>query len=74
MRKYGTGIIVESGLPGNKLKHIKLVKETIHRYRLHIANHRGKWEATPFRDTKENLIKTTMENFPWVLADLNSEL
>ena len=39
------------------------------RYTLDMANHSGKWEATPFGGTIQELVGIVAETFPWTLED-----
>ena len=48
-RKYGATVIVESGPDDDVYKHLRLTRDGVHVWSLHIANHRGRWEPTPFR-------------------------
>jgi hypothetical protein len=37
---------------------------------LDFADHRGRWEATPFRATLPELVEMAVTQFPWVLANV----
>jgi len=34
-----------------------------------VADHRGKWERTPFREQLTSLVDVVISTFPWVLSD-----
>jgi len=42
-------------------------------YILNMANHKGKWEPTPFKGTLEELLEMVIEQFPWTLTDYYRE-
>jgi hypothetical protein len=48
-RKYGATVIVESGPADDVYKHLRFTRDGVHVWQLHIADHRGRWEFTPFR-------------------------
>lgn len=66
-RTYGATVIVESGPSEDPHRHIRLTRDSVHLWRLDIADHRGRWEHTPFRANLEELISTVAEMFPWTL-------
>ena len=70
-RKYGSAVIVESGPAADPIKHLRLRRATVHLWCLDFANHRGRWERTPFRDTIDALIAQVLDSFPWTVADLD---
>jgi hypothetical protein len=66
-RAYGATVIVESGPAADPLKHFRLRRDSVHLWCLDMANHRGQWERTPFRDNSKTLVKTVLTQFPWTL-------
>jgi len=68
-RKYGSAVIVESGPAGDAIKHFRVRRDTVHLWLLDFADHRGKWERTPFRAQLEELLETVVETLPWTVAD-----
>lgn len=72
-RKHGAAVIVESGPVDDPVKHIRLRRDTVHLWLLDIADHRGRWERTPFRDQIDNLLATVAQTFPWVLSPVAPE-
>lgn len=68
-RKHGASVIVESGPKVDPIKHFRVRRDTVHLWLLDVADHRGRWERTPFRDQLEALIKTVIEEFEWTLTD-----
>ena len=68
-RRYGATLIVESGPSNDPTKHFRLRRDTVHLWYLDMADHRGRWERTPFRNTVDELTKTVFEDFPWTIAE-----
>lgn len=62
----GAAVIVESG-PDDVYKHLRLTRDGVHVWLLHIANHRGRWEPTPFPDPLDELVTLIADTFPWTL-------
>lgn len=69
-RKYGIKIIVESGTQRQRHKHMRFVRSTVHLWHVEFADHRGRWERTPFRDTMDNIVSMVFDDFPWMMADI----
>lgn len=69
-RKYGTSVIVESGPAADPVKHLRLRRDTVHLWRLDVATHTGRWEATPFRAQLQELVTIVVESFPWTLTPI----
>jgi hypothetical protein len=72
-RTYGAAVIIESGPKRDPARHARLRRDTVHLWCLDIADHRGKWERTPFRATLDELVASLMREFPWVLAPLDDK-
>ena len=68
-RKRGAAVIVESGPKDDPIKHFRVRRDTVHLWMLDFADHRGKWERTPFRDQLQALLTQVVELFPWTIAD-----
>jgi hypothetical protein len=66
-RKYGAAVIVESGPKDDAIKHIRLTRQGAQVWNLDIADHRGRWESTPFRASLDELVAAVADTFPWVL-------
>ncbi|MCP4447805.1 MAG: hypothetical protein GY811_21075 [Myxococcales bacterium] len=47
-RKYGSAVLVESGPEVEPSKHFRVRRDTVHLWCLDMADHHGRWEATPF--------------------------
>ena len=70
-RKYGATVIVESGPDDDVYKHLRLTRDGVHVWSLHIANHRGRWEPTPFRAPLDELVTLVADTFPWTLQSVH---
>lgn len=69
-RKHGAAIIVESGPADRPWKHFRLRRDTVHLWCLDMAARGERWEKTPFRGLREELIDMVIETFPWTLEDV----
>lgn len=67
-RKYGAAVIVESGPDDEPVKHFRLRRDTVHLWLLDMADHRGRWERTPFREGLDDLVSIVVEQFPSTLT------
>jgi hypothetical protein len=69
VRKRAEVLTIASGTEADPWPRARLRRDTVHLWLLDIANHRGKWEHTGFRDTRENLLKLLVSVLGWVLVD-----
>jgi hypothetical protein len=70
-RKYGAAVIVESGPKDDAYKHFRLTRTTAQTWELDRADHRGRWERTPFRASLEDLVALVADTFPWTLQPVH---
>jgi hypothetical protein len=70
-RKHGATVIVESGPKDDAFKHLRLTRVGVHIWLLHMADHRGRWEPTPFRGALDELVTLVADTFPWTLQDVH---
>lgn len=70
VRKHGAAVIVESGPADNPWKHFRLRRDTVHLWWLDMASRGSRWDKTPFRDLRDNLVDMVIEQFPWTLTDV----
>ena len=73
VRKHGAALLIESGPDDDPLRHARLVRDTPTLWILEIADHRGRWGQTGMRAPRSDLVKTLVEEFGWVLADVMGE-
>lgn len=69
-RKHGAAVIVESGPKDQPWKHFRLRRDTVHLWWLDMASQGARWDKTPYRDQRDNLVDMVIEMFPWTLADV----
>ena len=69
-RKRGPAVMVESGPSADPIKHFRLRRDTVHLWRLDMATHTGRWEATPFRAQLDELVTMVLNDFPWTLTPI----
>ena len=62
-------IVVYSEYEKQKENRCRFTQVRTNSYTMDMANHRGKWEATPFEGSLEELLQMVIEQFPWVLTD-----
>lgn len=67
VRRHGDLLIVESGPRKSSIPHVRFRRETVHLWRLEIADHVGMWEMIPLRDQLDRLVTALLTNFPWTL-------
>ena len=70
-RKYGATVIVESGPTDDPYKHLRFTRDGVHVWQLHIADHRGRWEYTPFRGQLDELVTLVADTLPWTLQSVH---
>lgn len=70
-RKYGATVIVESGPADDVYKHLRLTRDGVNVWQLHIADHRGRWEFTPFRGSLDELVTLVADTLPWTLQSVH---
>ena len=65
-----SNIVIYSQHGKDKDNRCRFVKLSANTFSLHMADHRGKWEPTPFTGSLEELIELVIEKFGWVLMDI----
>lgn len=73
VRSRGAALVIESGLSDDPVLHARLVRQTENRWALHIADHRGRWEPTGLLSRREDLVDTLVNDFGWVLTDIDPD-
>lgn len=69
-RKHGAAVIVESGPEDRPWKHFRIRRDTVHLWWLDMATRGSKWERTPFRAQRDELVDMVIDQFPWTLEDV----
>ncbi len=65
----GDHLILYSLEDEEKINRIRFTRLSVNKYQLSMANHRGRWEKTPFTGTIPELVKMLIEQFSFVLAE-----
>lgn len=64
----GSHIVIYTEENGEKINRSRLTKLKGDIFMLGMADHRGRWEPTPYEGNVKELISMLTEQFPWVLA------
>lgn len=68
VRVHGTHLILYLLDDGEPVNRARLTKVTVQYYTLSMADYRGRWEATPYRGTFDEIVKLLTEQFGFALA------
>jgi hypothetical protein len=66
----GANIVVFSEYDGVKDNCFRLSKLSGTSYALHVADHKGTWEATPYAGSATELLELIFTQFSWILEDI----
>lgn len=69
VRSHGETLVVESGPADDPVRHARLRRQTVHLWTLDVADHRGRWQPTPFRETLHSIVELLLSQFGWVLEN-----
>ncbi|MCB9740050.1 MAG: hypothetical protein H6747_12365 [Deltaproteobacteria bacterium] len=69
VRPHGETLVIESGPDDDPIRHARLRRQTVHLWTLDVADHRGRWQPTPFRDRLHSVVELLLGQFGWVLED-----
>ena len=69
VRKHGALIILESGPDADPYAHARLRRVTRQWWALEMPTH-GRWEKTPFRGLRNEVLQLLFDNFGWTLQPL----
>lgn len=72
VRKRGDLLVIESGPDDAPVGHARLRRITKQWWTLEMGTHAGKWERTPFRATRDELLDILVTQFGWTLTDIAS--
>lgn len=70
VRKRGELLVIESGPQDGPVAHARLRRTTQQYWTLEMATHTGRWERTPFRATRDELLDMLVSQFGWTLTDI----
>lgn len=63
-------LAIESGPTKDPFAHARLRRETVHYWRLEMPTHSGRWERTPHRGLRDEIVTLLVEAYGWTLAKL----
>lgn len=64
----GRQLVIYSMEQGEKENRVRFTDTGQGRYQLSFADHRGRWEPTPFEGTLNELFDQVLSQFAWTLA------
>jgi len=67
-RRRGDLVIIESGPEEDPVPHARLRRVAVHLWCLEMATHTGRWEPTPVRAQRDEVVRQLVEDFGWVLS------
>ena len=67
-RRRADLVIIESGTDDDPWPRARLRRVGVHRWRLEMAQHTGRWQTTPFEAQRDELVRLLVETFGWTLA------
>ncbi len=65
-----SNIVIYSQHARDKENRCRFAKISGNTFSLHMADHKGKWEPTPFTGTIDELVELVSNQFGWVPMDL----
>ena len=68
VRVHGTNLIIYLLDDGEPVNRARLTKVTVQYYTLSMADYRGRWEATLYRGTLDEIVRLLTEQFGFALA------
>lgn len=68
VRRRAGVLTIESGAKTDPATHARLRRATKQLWTLEVATHMGDWQPTGQRGPMRDLVRTLLQQFPWVLA------
>jgi hypothetical protein len=68
VRIHGKNLVIYSEEEGEKINRARLTRINSQTYQIGIADHRGKWERTPFLGTLSEMLTMLTEQISFALA------
>jgi len=65
----GDHLILYSLEDEEKINRVRFTRLSVNKYQLSMANHKGRWEKTPFTGTIPELVEMLTEQLSFVLAE-----
>jgi len=60
-------ITIESGPKDDPIPHARIRRVAVSLWTLEMASHTGRWEKTPYRALRDDIVDTLMQDFGWTL-------
>lgn len=70
VRRRADVLNLESGPAGDPIPHARLRRETVHLWRLELPTASGRWDSTPHRGLRDDLLRLLAAQYPWMLAKI----
>jgi len=64
-------VTIESGPRKDPWPHARLRRVGVHLWQLEMATHTGRWEPTPLRGQREQLLTMLVDQFGWTLQPID---
>ncbi len=65
----GDHLVLYSLEDEEKINRVRFTRLSVNKYQLSMADHKGRWEKTPFTGTIPELVDMLIEQFSFVLAE-----
>lgn len=72
VRPYGRHLVIYSEEDGERVNRVRFTRVGRGHYELQMADHRGRWEPTPFEGRLGELFQTLTQQFRFLLADFSN--
>lgn len=69
-RVVGKSVVIESGAADDPIPHARLMRLSDENWRIDFPKSSGRWELTPYKGPRGNLVAEIHQNAPWTLASL----
>lgn len=67
-RRRADVVVIESGPERARVPHARLRRVGVGLWCLEMATHTGRWEPTPIRAQRDELVRVLVEDFAWALS------
>ena len=65
----GDHLVLYSQEDEENINQVRFTRLSVNKYQLSMANHKGRWEKTPFTGTIPELVEMLIEQFSFVLTE-----
>jgi hypothetical protein len=71
VRKHADLLVLESGSAHDPFPRARLRRVTKQYWSLEMPTHSGRWQKTPFRGPRNDVLTTLIESLPWMIQPLD---